>query len=364
MVLVAKGETVVVAGTKKGVFVAHSRDRRRWKLEGPFFEGVECYHAMLDPRDGKTLWAAPASMHWGPTIRSSRDWGARWTKPAAGPKYPEKSGLSVSRVWHLEAVGDELWAGVEPAGLFRSLDGGRSWEGVDGFNAQEGRDKWTPGGGGLCLHTILPYPGEPKRMVACASAVGIFGTNDGGASWRLMNGGIRAGHLPGGETQEAMPGSCPHKVVRDAKDPAQLYMQNHFGVYKRRRGDAKWTDISKGLPSRFGFPMVAHPHEGGTVYTVPLEADANRVTPEGAMAVWRTKDAGKTWQRLAKGLPQQGAFHTILREGMATDGKDPAGLYVGTTTGQLYASRDEGGSWDAIATTLPPILSVQAAVAR
>jgi hypothetical protein len=159
-------------------------------------------------------------------------------------------------------------------------------------------------------------------------------------------------------------GSCPHKIVRDAKDPDILYMQNHFGVYRRKRGDDKWTDISKGLPSRFGFPMVAHPHDAGTVYTVPLEADMNRVTPDGAMAVWRTANGGKTWSRHGKGLPQKQAWHTILREGMATDGKDPAGLYVGTTGGQLYASRDEGSSWDAIATTLPPILSVSAGVAR
>ena len=362
--MVAKGSTVVTVGTKKGVFVAHSRDRKRWKMEGPFFEGVECYHALLDPRDGKTLWAAPASMHWGPTIRSSRDWGAKWSKEV-GPKYPEKSGLSVSRVWHLEPGADgEMWAGVQPAGLFRSKDGGKSWEGIEGFNAMKGREEWTPGGGGLCLHTILPYPGEPKRMIVAASAVGIMGTNDGGASWRIMNGGIQAGHLPEGETKDGMLGSCPHKIVRDSRDPAQLYMQNHFGIYKRKRGDAKWTDISKGLPSRFGFPMVAHPHDAGTVYTVPLEADSNRVTPDGSMAVWRTTSGGKKWERLSKGLPQKGAFHTILREGMATDGKDPAGLYVGTTTGHLYCSRDEGKSWGEIATTLPPILSVEAGVAR
>ena len=363
--MVAKGETVVVVGTRKGLFVAHSKDRRRWKVDGPAFEGVEVPHAFLDPRDGRTVWAAPHSMHWGPTVRASKDWGKSWTKPASGPKYSKASGLSVAKVWHVEpGLEGDLWAGVEPAGLFRSVDGGKSWEGVDGFNSQPSRKDWTPGGGGLCLHTILPYPGEPKRMVACASAVGIFGTNDGGASWRVMNGGIRADHLPAGKLDEGMIGSCPHKLVRDAKDPAVLYMQNHFGIYKRRRGEDRWTDISKGLPSRFGFPMVAHPHDAGTVYTVPLEADSNRVTPEGAMAVWRTKNGGKTWQRLSKGLPQKGAFHTILREGMATDGKDPAGLYVGTTTGQLYASRDEGASWTEVAATLPPILSVEAGVAR
>jgi hypothetical protein len=221
-----------------------------------------------------------------------------------------------------------------------------------------------PGGGGLCLHTILPYPGEPKRMVVGASAVGVLGTNDGGATWRVMNGGIRADYLPQKVTAEAALGSCPHKIVRDAADPAILYMQNHCGVYKRRRGDAQWTEIGKGLPSRFGFPMVAHPSEGGTVYTVPLEADSNRVTPGGALRVYRTTNGGKKWEPLGKGLPQKGAFFTILREGLATDGNDPAGLYVGTTTGQLYASRDEGASWAPIAETLPPIVSVEAGIAR
>lgn len=358
---VKKGDTVVLAATKKGLFVLSSRDRRAWRTDGPYFEGLPLYHAVSD---GKRVFASVASEHWGATVRRSVSWGERWAKPKGAPQYAKSSGLSVDRVWHV-AFGEEgaLYAGVEPAGLFVSRDDGDSWEGVEGFNAQPRREKWMPGGGGLCLHTILPYPGDASRMVVAASAVGIFGTKDAGASWRLMNGGIRAPYMPQGKTEEGQAGTCPHKLVRDARDADLLYMQNHFGVYKRRRGADKWTPIMGGLPSRFGFPMVSHPHEGGTVYTVPLEADTNRVTPEGAMAVYRTQDAGRSWTRLAKGLPQKSAYHTVLREGLATDGHDRAGIYCGTTTGELYASRDDGDTWSTLATSLPPILSVTATIA-
>lgn len=356
-----KASTLLALGTRKGLFLLHSRDRRRWRTRGPYFAGVSVHHAFLDPRDGRTIWAAVNSEHWGPSVVRSRDGGTTWSKPN-GPRYPKASGLSVDRVWNVAADPSDggLWAGVEPAGLFRSRDDGRTWEGVEGLNGFAGRAGWMPGGGGLNLHTILPYPNETRRMIVGASAVGVFGTGDGGRTWRLMNGGVRSGLLPQGRTDEDEPGSCVHKVVRDPRDPAVVFMQNHWGVYRRRRGDAAWTDVSKGLPSRFGFPLAAHPRDSATVYTVPLEADTNRVAPGGAFAVYRTRDGGRRWQRLAKGLPQNGAWFTVLREGLATDRREPAGVYVGTTTGQLYASRDEGDSWTSIAETLPPILSVTA----
>ncbi|MHB8603958.1 MAG: WD40/YVTN/BNR-like repeat-containing protein [Thermoplasmatota archaeon] len=360
---ITKGETVVSIGTKKGLFLAHSRDRKRWKIEKPSFEGVSVYHARLDPRDGKTTYAAIESMHWGPTVARSTNFGGKWVQPKKGPHYAKDTGLSVSRVWHVEPGFDgELYAGVEPAGLFRSDDGGDTWRSIDGLNTRKDRKDWPPGGGGLCAHTILPYPGEPKRMIVGVSSAGIFGTNDGGDNWRLMNDGIRNGANPEGKTHEETLGCCPHKIVRDARDPAQLYMQNHWGVYKRRRGESKWTAIDAKLPSQFGFPMLAHPTDAKTFYNVPLVGDYNRVTP-GAMAVWRTRDAGKSWTKLTKGLPQKDAYFTILREGLATDGADPTGIYVGTTTGQLFASRDEGASWTTIADTLPPIFSVEAGIA-
>jgi hypothetical protein len=353
--------TILTIGTRKGLFVLESGDRRRWRTHGPFFAGLEVHRAFFDPRN-RVASAAVTSHHWGPTLQRSADLGTRWTR-RSGPSYAKDTGLSVDKIWHITPGldEDEVWAGVEPAGLFRTSDAGKSWESMDGINRWPGREKWMPGGGGLCLHTVLPYPSDPRRMVVGASSVGIFGSGDSGASWRLMNGGIESGISPRGTTQEDEAGSCVHKMVRDAKDPDVLYMQNHWGVYRRKRGDDKWTDIAKGLPSRFGFPIAAHPHQTGTVYTVPLEADTNRVAPKGAFAVYRTNNAGKSWRRLARGLPQKGAWHTVLREGLATDQADRAGVYVGTTTGELYASRDDGDSWSEITTTLPPILSVHAA---
>lgn len=361
---VRKGSAVVVAGTRKGVFLLHSRDRRRWKVEGPWFEGQDVYHATLDPRDGKTVWAGVTSAHWGPTVQRTRTWGARWLRDADQPRFPEGSGAAVTRVWHVEpGVDGDLWAGVEPAGLFRSTDGGKTWQGVEGLNAHPTRPEWMPGGGGLCLHTILPHPKDPRRVVAAASAVGVLESRDAGLTWHLRNGNVRADHLPLKVMPESAPGSCPHKLVRDPLEPGTLWMQNHFGVYRRREDEDKWTDVGKGLPSRFGFPMVAHPRER-TIYTVPLEADMNRVTPGGAMAVWRLRDGARSWSPLRKGLPQENAWVTVLREGMATDGKDPAGLYVGTTGGEVWASRDEGASWALAAQRLPPVLSVSAGVAQ
>lgn len=357
---VKKGETVLALGTKKGLFLAHSRDRKRWRVRGPWFEGTSVHHAALDPRDGRTVWAGVTSDHWGPSVQRTRTWGSRWLRAKAEPAFPEGSDLAVKRVWHVApGIDGDVYAGVEPAGLFRSRDGGRTWEGVEGFNSFPGRAEWFPGGGGLCLHTILPHPTDARRMTVAASAVGIFETRDEGVTWHLRNGGIRADHLPEKATAEAMPGTCPHKLVRDPRTPGTLLMQNHWGVYRRKEADDKWTDIGRGLPSRFGFPMAALP-DGSGFFTIPLAGDFNRVTPEGAMAVWRLDAGARSWKPQRKGLPQAAAFATVLREGLATDGRDPGGVYFGTTGGEVWASRDEGRSWASIAARLPPVLSVDA----
>ncbi|MFQ5838365.1 MAG: WD40/YVTN/BNR-like repeat-containing protein [Thermoplasmata archaeon] len=356
-----KGDTVVLVGTRKGLFVFHSQDRRSWNSRGPFFEGLAILHAVLDPRNGKTVWAGVTTGHWGPTVQRSLDFGDKWVRGKENPHFSSESGLSVERIWHVEpGLDDDLWVGVEPAGLFRSVDGGDTWTSVDGLNYRQGREEWEPGFGGLCLHTILPYPGDPARMLVGISAVGILGTNDGGESWRVMNGEVRAVFLPEKVTREDQIGSCVHKIVRDSRNPAIVYQQNHCGVYKRRRGDPAWQAIEEGLPATFGFPMAAHPHKKGTAYVVPLVGDFNRVTPGGSMAVYRTTDGGGHWEQMSRGLPQKRAYLTILREGMRTDQDDPVGVYVGTTTGQLYYSRDEGESWETLADLLPPVLSVEA----
>lgn len=362
-----KGDTVVIAGTRKGLFLFHSRDRRTWQSRGPFFEGDTVRHAILDPRDGKTLYATITSEHWGGIVARSTDFGATWTKGTEGPRFSKESGLSVTRIWQIQpGEDDDLYVGTEPAGLFRSTDHGETWQSLDALNYYPGRDQWPAGAGGMCLHTILAYPGEPKRMLIGISSAGIFGTSDGGASWRNMDAGIRS-FVPG-ETNEETTTTCVHKMARDPKDPAIVYQQNHMGVYRRVRGEPAWTRIEKGLPlnpaynAPFGFPMVAHPHDRGTAYVAPLAGDGNRVMPGGAMAIYRTTNGGTSWRKLTKGLPQKDAWFTVLRDAMRADTNDPAGIYVGTTTGQIYSSRDDGDSWRLLADHLPQVQSVETGV--
>ncbi|MEE9593151.1 MAG: exo-alpha-sialidase [Thermoplasmata archaeon] len=362
---IRKGDTVLSVGTRKGLFVLHSSDRRRWHMRGPSFEGLTTMHAILDPRDGKTMWVGVNTGHWGPTVQRSTDFGETWERGEESPHYEKESGLSVERIWRVEpGLDEELWVGVEPAGLFRSDDAGKTWESVRGLNDRPERKDWQPGGGGLCLHTIIPYPGDSKRMLVGISAVGTFGTNDAGDSWRVMNGDIKGEYLPKGTLKEDELGACVHKIVRDPGDPAVIYQQNHGGMFRRARGDPGWTVIEEGLSSSFGFPMAAHPHDARTVYVVPLAGDFNRVTPDGQVAVYRTSDGGKHWDRRDEGLPQKDAYMTVLREGLATDTNDPAGIYFGTKTGQLFSSRDDGDTWRLLRDHLPPIVSVEAGIAR
>lgn len=369
---VKKGDTVVLAGTKKGLFILHSRDRKKWKAKGPYHKGYEIFHSLLDPEEGKTIYTGLTHYQWGARVERTANFGDKWQKGKDGPHFTKKSGLSVTRIWQLARGADgALYAGVEPAGLFRSTDSGDSWQSVDGFNYRADRKDWEPGNGGLCMHTVLPYPRNPKKMVVAISSVGIFGTKDGGKKWKVINGGINGVFAPDKVMKDGEIGTCPHKVVRDAKNPRALYQQNHAGVYRRMEGDDKWVESESGLPRTrkegkrrwtFGFAAAAHPNEAGTAYIAPLEGDYNRVSIDGAMAIYRTQNGGKSWNKLTKGLPQTGAYFTILRDGMRTDTNDPAGVYVGTTTGQIFASRNDGDSWEKMADFLPPVLSVEAGV--
>ncbi len=354
----ASGNLFLMVGTGKGAFLLTPAKGGGWKIHPPFLAGWDVYHFTHDPRDGTLLVGSSNPVH-GPLIARSRDWGGSWEEDVKGLSYPEGDG-KLDRVWHLKPGPDDqpgrLYAGVAEAGLFHSDDGGRNWEPFGKLRQHPTREKWMPGAGGLCLHTILFDPRDGDRIYVAISAAGVYRTDDGGGSWKPCNRGVRADFLP--DKYPEM-GQCVHKLVLDPVNPDVLFQQNHCGVYRSDdRGDS-WTEISEGLPSTFGFPVGAHPRRGGTVFTVPLEADTRRFGPDGRLAVWRTRDGGANWERFDRGLPGPDAWLVVLREAMAVDDGDPCGVYFGTRTGQLFGSSDEGESWSAIADHLPPILSVE-----
>jgi photosystem II stability/assembly factor-like uncharacterized protein len=359
-----KGSILVLVGTRKGAFAFSSDARRKtWKIEGPWFAGNQIHHFVRDDRDHGTLLVAVNNDWFGPDIQRSSDWGRTWKPTQGGVRYGKDSGLSVKRIWHVRpgrpTEPGVVYAGVDPAGLFRSGDNGATWEEVTGLNRHETREKWTPGAGGLILHTVLLPPGRPERIYVAISAAGVFRSVDAGKTWQPRNQNTRADFLPQKHPQV---GQCVHKLVFSAGPADLLYQQNHCGVYRSESGGDDWIDISNGLPSRFGFPMVAHPREPRTVWVIPHISAEFRVCPDGAVAVYRSTSGGRTWSKQARGLPARNAFLTVLREAMSTEACDPAGIYFGTQTGQLFYSRDEGRQWGLLADHLPPILSVEASV--
>lgn len=360
------GDVLLMVGTTKGAFLFTSdAKRKKWSVDGPHFPGEEVYAMALDTRGGRsTLWAAPGNAFWGTTLRRSDDLGATWSAGDERPvKFPEDSGLSLKRIWQIRpGPADEperMWLGVEPTCLFESSDGGASWAPVDGFLKHEHREFWTPGNGGLCMHTIVPHETERERMLVAFSTGGVYATTDGGASWAPRNNGVRAEFLPDKHPEY---GQCVHKVVHHPSRPDRLYLQNHWGLYRSDDWAGSWQDIADGVPSDFGFAMAMHPHDPDTVYIVPLESDMFRCTPEAKMRVYRTRDAGGSWHPLTKGLPQAEAYETVLRDALDTDAADPAGVYFGTRSGRVYASADEGDAWSLVHEGLPPVVCVKAAV--
>ena len=360
------GSTLVLVGTTKGLFALRSRDGRAgFERSGPWFAGEEVYSTCIDTRgDGARLFVGSVSNHWGPVLRRSDDLGDSWTEDeTASLAFPSGSATSLARIWQL-APGpadqpDVVYAGVEPAALFRSDDGGRRFSLVQGLWDHPHRPQWQPGGGGLCLHTVLVHPDDPDRLLIAISAAGVYLTDDGGESWRASNTGIAVPFMP--DTPEPEFGQCVHKVARDAIDPERLYLQHHGGIYRSDDGGGSWQPMAGIAGMDFGFPVVAHPTRPETAYLLPLESDEYRCTPDGRCTVWQTTDAGASWDPLTEGLPQQGAHLTVLRDAFTTDGGDPAGLYFGTRTGEVYASTDEGGTWRLLADHLPPVLTVRAA---
>ena len=359
------GDVVVLVGTMKGAFLFRSDARRaRWQRGGPHFAGHAVYAMGYDDRAGRRrVWAAPESSHFGAVLRSSDDFGRSWTDAKEGNvRFPEGTGASLARIWQIApgraSEPDTLYCGVEPAALYRSNDGGESWSLVRGLWDHPQRPQWQPGGGGMCLHTVLPDPSRPGRMHIAVSTAGVYRTDDAGATWRPANKGVRAEFLPDKHPEF---GQCVHKVVRHPSRPDRLFLQNHWGLYRSDDAGESWKDIARGVPSDFGFCMAMHPHDPDTVYIVPLESDEFRCTPEGKLRVYRTSDGGKSWKPLTRGLPQKDALETVLRDALATDTLPKAGVYFGTRSGKLFGSADGGSSWRLIADGLPPIVCVKTA---
>jgi photosystem II stability/assembly factor-like uncharacterized protein len=349
---------LLLVGTKKGAFVLEDDgSRTNWHLRGPFCDTWPIYHMMFDDAT-QTLYASGGNPWFGPGVWRSDDLGNTWSHSNAGLTYGE-GGPPITTMWHLTAAHGALYAGADPAGLFRSMDQGQTWTHVEGLRAHPSRPSWNPGGGGLCLHSIVAHPTDPARLWVAISAVGTFASDDAGETWTTRNQGVRAEFQP-----ERYPeyGQCVHKLLL-AADGEQLYQQNHCGVYRSADAGASWEEITTGLPSDFGFPLALHPRDPNTLYVVPLNgADKGRFVPDGRMAVWRSTNRGDDWAPLTEGLPAQDAYLGVLREGMAVDTLDPAGIYVGTSTGQVFGSADEGASWQQLCTNLPPIWSVETAL--
>jgi len=362
----------LLVGTAKGGFVFTSDGtREEWSVEGPLFGGWEVMDMVGSPADPDRIWASQWTDWHGQVVQRSDDGGRSWETVGNAFPYEGEPGThqwydgtphpwEFERVWHFEPSPDDpdtVYAGVEDAGLFRSTDAGRSWEELAGLrNHSTGRD-WVPGAGGLCLHTILLDPGDPGRMFVAISAAGAFRSDDGGASWSVATRGLRSEYLP---EPEAPVGHCVHRLAMHPSNPDTLFMQKHWDVCRSDDAGETWTEVSGDLPSDFGFPIAVHPHEPETVYVVPILSDTEHYPPEGRLRVYRSRTGGGEWEPLTRGLPQGGFYQNVLREAMAVDALEPAGVYFGTTGGAVWASADAGDRWRPVAEHLPRVLSVQA----
>jgi photosystem II stability/assembly factor-like uncharacterized protein len=350
--------TELLVGTKKGLFVLDGEPG-----EEPFavttraFAGEPIEYAMRDPHSGRTF-ATMTSPWYGPKIFYTDDPAGEWEQ-AKGLELPEGA---LERMWVIVADADgTLYAGGDPGVLFASHDGGATWELNRTLWEHPTRPEWQPGGGGLCLHSIAPTAGAPGRLALGISAVGVWLTDDGGESWRNGNRGIRPRYLPDDAPEDTI-NLCVHDLQRAAQDPDRLFMQFHGGVYRSDDAGETWVDIGAGLPSDFGFPLVLDPADPDSAFVIPLKADTDRVTPEGCVAVYETRDAGATWTARGEGLPAEHAYLTVLREAFDRRGEgDGLELYFGATSGDVFGSPVAGGSWACAATRLPPVYSVRVA---
>src|SRR5215469_6491802 len=362
---VKKGDFLLLVGTTKGAFLLRSNQKRtRWEVGGPYFHGHAVYAMAYDDRGGQhRIWASSTS-YWGTLLRSTDDFGKSWTNPSVAPiRFPADAGVSLKNIWQI-CLGrpdepDVLYCGVEPAALFETRDAGESWSLVRGLFDHPHRPRWVPGNGGLALHTIVLDPTDRERIYVAISSGGVYRTDDGGRTWTARNCGVRVVFMPSKFPEF---GQCVHKIAMHPLRPERLFLQNHWGLYRSDDRADHWTDIANGVPSDFGFAMVMHPRKPDCVYILPVESDEFRCTCDGRLRVYRTHNAGVSWEPLTRGLPQKGAYETVLRDAMTIDSLDPIGVYFGTRSGQLYASTDEGKSWRKILDGLPAVVCVKHAV--
>ncbi len=364
-------EVRVLVGTRKGAFVLTADGARKdWRVDGPHFAGLEVYHVAGSPAAPDRVWAAPSTSWFGQQVHRSDDGGRSWTAVGSDFTYAGVPGThqwydgtphpwEFARVWHLEPSAtdpDTVLAGVEDAALFRSVDGGSTWSELPGLREHGSGPHWQPGAGGMCLHTILPDPRDPARMLVAISAAGVFRTDDGGVTWRPTNAGLVSDGIP---DPDAEVGHCVHKLALHPDRPDTVYMQKHWDVMRSDDGGEHWHDVGGDLPTDFGFVVDVHAHEPETVYVLPITSDAEHFPPEGKLRVYRSRTGGHEWEPLSRGLPQEHCYVDVLRDAMAVDSLDSCGVYFGTTGGQVYASADAGDTWAPIVRDLPAVLSVE-----
>jgi photosystem II stability/assembly factor-like uncharacterized protein len=352
--------TELLVGTKKGLFALEGAPGAPFEVTARAFAGEPVEYALRDPRSGRVL-ASVTSPFYGPKLWYADDPAGEWEQ-ASGVGLPDGGDAALERIWVIVAgeANGTLYAGGDPGVLFESRDGGATWELNRGLWEHPTRERWQPGGGGLCLHSIVTWPGEPDRLAVGISAAGVWLSDDGGATWRSGNEGLVPRYLPEDTPPEDL-GLCVHRLHRAPRRPERVFMQFHGGVYRSDDAGETWVDIGAGLPSDFGFPLAVHPTDPDRAYVIPLTADSDRVTPEGRVRVYETGDAGASWTPRGDGLPQQHAYLTVLREAFDRAGDDDGfELYFGATSGDIFGSPDAGATWASAATHLPPVYSVSA----
>jgi photosystem II stability/assembly factor-like uncharacterized protein len=361
----------VLVGTKKGAFVLTSDGaRKNWDVSGPFFAGWEIYHLKGSPADPDRIYAAQNTSWFGQMMQRSSDGGKTWEPVGNKFAYEGETGThqwydgtphpwEFKRVWHVEPSltdPDVVYAGIEDAAMFRSTDGGQNWQELPGLRGHGSGPSWSPGAGGLGLHTILLDRGNPQRMFVAISAAGAFRTDDGGVSWKPINRGLHSQYIP---DPQAEVGHCVHRIAMHPSRPNTLFMQKHWDVLRTDDSGDNWREVSGNLPTDFGFVIDVHAHEPETIYVVPIKSDSEHFPLDGRLRVYRSRSGGEQWEALTNGLPQKDCYVNVLRDAMAVDSLDQCGIYFGTTGGQVYASADAGDTWAPIVNSLPAVYSVE-----